>query len=476
MRSEDLSFKNLCYWLLKILVLCIITNFLGIIHGIVIGIVLSYIFEFILCKALQLEPFSTGDLCFVGWKKEYEFVLTTVIVLEGKVRDAFKKKLVEEIIPFFEKLRQKPIFLFGNYYWQMFPEAEARSTIHDLDVKGLNSPDEIIAYINANVNNYFSLNEHQYKLYITENENDQTVVVLQCDHSMGDGIAFVSLFCKLTDGFTIDKFPPLRRKHILSKILNYIIFPFYLPFCMIKVFLLRSGPTPFKFKTGPTMNKKVYQCKKLEFMPIYKLTKELGCTFNDFMLAIISKVSKKYSQSLGYKNNSINIICPISLREYPTKMEDMKLNTETCASCIQIPLIDDYMDKTSIKSISSVAEEYLRNHLFAETLNYSTAFVNKFLPIYVSREVILSSSRHFDFVVSNVPGPKDHIYMCGKKVVDKFMFMRPGTHSTFIAVTTYLNKIHLILGHDEDIVCNGKEFLEMIYHEIEASINKTKQN
>jgi hypothetical protein len=476
MKSDHENFKNLCYWILKTFILVQIINLIGLVYGVVTGIALSYLFEFVVCKIFDLEPFNVTDLCFVGWKEEYEFFITMTLVLEGKMKDKFKAKFLNEILGFFKKLRQKPIFLLGNYYWKTCSVEEAKGQIYDLDVKGLNTIDDIVAYVTTNLNQLFNLNEFQYRISLVENDNDETIVLIQCDHSLCDGMGFISLFCKLTDGFTVDKFPPLRKKTLLEKLIYFFQFPFYLPFCMIKVFLLRSGPTPFKFTKGPTFRKKMYKTKSFDFTAIYKFTKELGCTFNDYMLAVISKVAKKYCRKLGYNNDSINILCPVNLREHPKSEKDLKLSNESGAACIQIPLIDDINDKESLAIIKHTTSEYLRRHRFAETLNYTTTFVNRFLPVLISREIILSSSRHFDFVLSNVPGPKEHIMICGHKVTGQLMLMRPGTHSSFIAVMTYLNKVNVWMGHDEGIQCNGREFLNQLTDEIEASINSSKQN
>jgi hypothetical protein len=475
MRSEHKNFKNLFYWVLKMYILYKLITYFGLFLGVTIGLIMSYLFMFAISKIYNLEPFNTCDLCFIGWRDEYDFFLTSVMIFEGQGKDKFKENFIKNGIGHFVKLRQKPIFLLGNYYWKTFSEDEAKGQILELDGKGLNSSEDIMNYVNNNLSDkLFSLNEFQYKVFLAENDIGQTIVIIINDHALTDGMGLVCLNCKLTDGFTMEKFPPLKKKSIIDRVRQVIEFPFYLPFCMIKVFLLRSGKTPFKFISGPTGQKKVYRTKRFDFPPIYKITKQLNCTFNDYMLAVISKVAKQYCQRFGYNNNSINIICPVSLRDPPKTEEELRLTNESGAACIQIPFIDDHHNPESIKKIKYITDKYLKSHRFAETLNYTTGFVNQFLPNLVSRQVILASSRHFDFVVSNVPGPKDPIYMSGLKLVDQLLFMRPGTHSSFIAIMTYMNKVNIWIGYDEGIECNGQEFLNLMAEEIELSINNSQ--
>jgi len=256
----------------------------------------------------------------------------------------------------------------------------------------LNTEEDFSKFLEKSMHTPFKINGFQYRVFIGENEREQTYLILQSDHSLGDGMGYHCLMSKMTDGFDINKFPKTTGKSFLTKIKDNILAWFFIPFALYFLYAKQSGKTPFKIYKNFSMNKTGYISQKFEFKELYKINKKLKVTFNDLMLALISSASKKYCTDNGYKGlKNLNVICPVNMRSPPQVEEDLKLTNESSCSSIPLELIDDVTKDA--KKINKDTEFLLRNHLYPRTINLLNVLSNTYLPFALSRETIKRSTK-----------------------------------------------------------------------------------
>jgi hypothetical protein len=463
---------NFGLWLVKFGIFLIISYNMGLIKGFIISLILHSIYSFLVNKILGIEELSAGDLNFVCWDTKKQYNNCIALIYEGKGKEKIKEKFIENGVKFFKKLRQKIIFTLGNFYWKECSAEEASQQIKFINnnVK-LNTNDEIRIHLEHLVKQPFHINEFQFRVFIGENDNDQTIFILQSDHSLTDGLGSACLLSKLADNFNIENFPKIKEKDIWKRIKNKILIPFLIPFVLYKVYMTRSGESPFKAYKEFTGEKKSAYSQLYNFKDLYKVSKNLGVTFNDYILAIITAASKKYAKALGYDNlKTMTCIVPVNLRKMPKNEKDMVLTNEASGAMLQL----DYMDHPTKEAhkVKAKTEFLVRNHLFTETLNLLNSLSNVYLPFFLNRKVITNSAVHFDFVISNVPGPTEPIYTAGLKLTKNLIVANPGPHSCFIVIYSYLNKTRLGVTVDSSIVCNENDFMKHIEFEINHSLDE----
>ena len=57
--------------------------------------------------------------------------------------------------------------------------------------------------------------------------NDESILFFNFHHSLGDGIALLSLACCISDNITMDKFPYMRPMSTFQKFMRIAIAPYY---------------------------------------------------------------------------------------------------------------------------------------------------------------------------------------------------------------------------------------------------------
>jgi hypothetical protein len=445
---------------------------LGWLKGIISALILSNVYNLILCKFFNLEPFEVADLNFIAWEPERQYNIGNAFVLEGNVREKFKQTFINNGIKHFRKLRQKPVNLLGSYYWNLCSENEAIKQIIDIDHK-FDKDEDIDLFLSKLTHNPFTKNELQWRLYIAEN-NNKTTVIINWDHSLCDGLGLMSLIFKLTDCFDIKNYPPLKKKTNSEKIFNLCMIPIFTLYVLYKLFFIRSGRGPFK-SDKRTIDKQLVSSKSIPFTPIRNVTKKLNVTFNDYILNVITNASKRYLKENNYDQvNSISCLIPVNFRETPKTEEELVLNIKASGTGIKIHFNNDNIKQ--LADIKKTTDICLKKHLFAETTHFLNTLINQYLPFILSRELIKGSAKHFDFVVSNVPGSNEPFYICGSKVTKFMAFPCPGPHSCFIGIITYMNEMKIYYAQDSSVGCNAVEFVKVLESEIDISINILKAN
>ena len=463
---------NLVVFLLRFAIFCFLVKLIGIIKGIILSLILFKFYHMLLFKIFSLEPFSGTDLNFVAWEPEKQYNLIFALILNGKKKEEVKSLFIERCVKFFKRLRQKMVFRIDNYYWQEFSEDEAIKQIF-LTEKKLNTEEEIIAYGEELIKTPFRENEFQWKVFISENDNGQTVFIIQKDHSIADGMGLMCLISKFTDDFNINNFPKIKKKTLLQKIKMKILSPFYSVYVLYRLFLSRSGNGPFKCYKKYSLEKNTIISKRYDFTEINKVCKKIGATFNDYIISIINSASKKYCKENGLvEQKKLFCLIPINLRDMPTTLEEFSLTNQSSGAGICMELIDDPLNDCS--KIQKHTEYDVKHHQFAETCLILNTLTNCHLPFWLNRHVNKGSAKHYDFVLSNVSGPPKPFKIAGCEVIDFVGLPNPGPHSCFIAVMTYMGKVRVYFMKNKSVECDEKKFMAYIEKEIEQTLNYIK--
>jgi NRPS condensation-like uncharacterized protein len=407
-------------------------------------------------------------MVFIAWKPEKQYNISVALIFDGMIADNFIQIFINKGIKYFKRLRQKPVTVFGEYYWKTFAENEALKQIHRIDE--LNTDDEILYFLNNLTNKPFIKDDYQYRLYVCENSNNQTIAIIQFDHSLCDGYGLMSLLVKLSDSEDMNILQNIKPKTFFNKLLNYIKIPFFSIFAIFKLYTGNDSKSPFKLENS-SIKKELYATNIFHLNDIKNITKKENITVNDCMLGILAQTCKKYYETYNIGINKYTCIIPINIRE-SCDVIDLCLNNNSSAASIHINFETDLAKQ--FKEVKKLTSFYLRNHLFALTAYALNSLSNNYLPFLLSREAIKASAKNFDFVVTNLAGPVSPLYI-GNTKISKILFNPcTGPHSAFLAIFTYMNKVSIFYAQDSTLKCEGNEFIKLLESQIENCIIKYK--
>jgi diacylglycerol O-acyltransferase / wax synthase len=188
----------------------------------------------------------------------------------------------------------------------------------------------------------------------------------------------------------------------------------------------------------------------------------LGGTVNDVVLAVVAGAMRRWLQGRGIKTDGMELRAqiPVSIRA-----GDERGNLGNRITVMRAPLplyIDDPVLRLQTVSAAMKGIKESKQALGAEVISRLNDFAPPTLLAQAAR--INFSTRLFNLVVTNVPGPQVPLYVLGRELQDCFPvgFLSPN-QALFVAIMSYNGGINfgLLADYDSmddvDIVASGLE-------------------
>ncbi|MGI8558581.1 MAG: WS/DGAT/MGAT family O-acyltransferase [Solirubrobacteraceae bacterium] len=210
---------------------------------------------------------------------------------------------------------------------------------------------------------------------------------------------------------------------------------------------LNSAPqTPFNVDIGPHRRFAGVDCD-LADLRLIKST--LGGTVNDVVLTVVSGALRSFLLERGLRTEGLELraLVPVSVR---TKDEQNHLGNRIAAMRGPLPVyIADPLQRLAVVREEMTGLKDSKQALGAEVL----AGVQNFAPPTVLAQAsrLNFSTRLFNLIVTNVPGPQFPLYVLGRELEDVYpVAFLPKQHALAIAIMSYNGKINFGLLGDYD--------------------------
>ncbi len=222
--------------------------------------------------------------------------------------------------------------------------------------------------------------------------------------------------------------------------------------------VLNPAPeTPLNVPIGPHRRYAVVRAELSEFKEVKNA---LGGTVNDVVLAVVSGALATWLRSRGIRTEGLEMraLVPVSVR---TKDQHHELGNQLVVMRGPLPVyIDDPVARLGVvrKAMDGLKES--KQAVGAATL---TAVNNLAPPTILAQASRLNfSTRLFNLLVTNIPGPQVPLYVLGRRLEDLYpVAFLPENHALAIAIMSYNGGIDFgLLGDydalpDIDVVAEG---------------------
>jgi diacylglycerol O-acyltransferase len=180
-----------------------------------------------------------------------------------------------------------------------------------------------------------------------------------------------------------------------------------------------------------------------------KIKNILGGTVNDVVLAVVSGALRSWLRSRGVKLAGLELraLVPVSIR---TDDEHGQLGNRLAAMRGPLPVyIEDPVKRLEVVSRAMDGVKDSKQALGAEVISRFNDFAPPTLLAQASR--LNFSTRLFNLIVTNVPGPQIPLYVLGRELQDVFpVAFLPENHALAIAIISYNGGIDFGLLGDYD--------------------------
>ena len=220
--------------------------------------------------------------------------------------------------------------------------------------------------------------------------------------------------------------------------------------------------TPLNVEIGPHRRFLVVRNELADFKAVKDV---FGGTVNDVVLTVVSGALRTWLHSRGVRTEGMELraLVPVSIRA-----QDERGTTGNRIAAMRGPLpvyIEDPVARLRAVKVAMDGLKESKQAVGAEVL----ASVQNFAPptILAQASRLNFSTRLFNLIVTNIPGPQFPLYVRGREMLDVFpVAFLPKDHALAVAIMSYHGRMNFGLLGDYDALRD----LDVIGEGIEASL------
>ena len=229
--------------------------------------------------------------------------------------------------------------------------------------------------------------------------------------------------------------------------------------------------TPLNVAIGPHRRIGVVRNELADFK---RIKDALGGTVNDVVLTIVAGALRRWLHSRGVRTEGLELrgLVPVSIR---TEAEKSEGGNRIAAMRGPLPVyIADPVARLRFVRQEMDGLKESKQALGAEVI----ASVNNFAPptILAQASRINFSTRLFNLIVTNVPGPQFPLYVLGRELQDLFpIAFLPEKHALAVAIMSYNGRLNFALLADYDALPDLDVILEGLVESREELLEVARQ-
>jgi diacylglycerol O-acyltransferase len=228
-------------------------------------------------------------------------------------------------------------------------------------------------------------------------------------------------------------------------------------------------PTPVSTLNGPIGPHRRYAWAATSVDDIKRVRKVQGGTFNDVVLAVITKGFRDLLLSRGESvDRVVRTLVPVSVRPRDARglaVGDGTLQNKVSAMFAELPVgIADPLERLASISVQMEGLKESKEAVAGEALTSLSGFAPPMLLALGMRLATRVAQRNVNTVTTNVPGPQFPLYVCGRKMLYAYPYVPlAGQVRIGVAIFSYDGQVTFGVTGDRDttsdieVLCRGIE-------------------
>jgi WS/DGAT/MGAT family acyltransferase len=455
----------------------------------------------------QREPIAKVDTAWLRMEQPTNLMMITGVLNLGE-GSSFERlvKTVEKRFLAFRRFRQKAVDKPGGAYWEYDEDFDIHAHVRRVALPGAADQSELEEFVSDLASTPLNPSRPLWQFHLVENYIGGSVVIQRIHHCYADGIALVQVMLSLTDpvpdvdhskestvswkkqqasesGVFRRLMEPAREgldfvahwgQVIVQegldmiqqpeKVSGYLSDGVDVARELIHALTLEPDPkTLFKGKLGP--RKRVAWASPVPLAEVKAISKVLGCTVNDVLIAAVTGALRSYMTDHGENPDDqleIRATVPVNLRPLEHARE---LGNHFGVVFLSLPIGEHnplrrvYLVRERMNELKSSKQAAVAFGLLA-ALGMG--------PSVLQRPALDLLSEKATTVLTNVPGPQQPLYLAGGRIRD-MMFWVPqnGNIGLGISILSYDQKVFFGMITDRKLVPNPNEIIKRFQPELE---------
>jgi diacylglycerol O-acyltransferase len=397
-------------------------------------------------------------------------MISAVLVFDQPIAINRLKRTLNERFLCFQRFRQRVIHEGERVYWQDDPLFDIDNHIHRIALPGNAGKDELQALTSDLNSTSLDLRRPLWQIHYIDNYGGGCALLIRIHHCIADGISLVRVLLSLTDKTPEAKLsrlsmPPMlptvtpgrRLRRFTNRVLDsgqaaleqsqlFIQslrqepdYPLKLATTAgnIAMDLVKLGLAPFEPRTGlrsPLCGRKqVAWAEPLSLAEVKLCGRALRGSVNDVLLCAATGALQRHFRETGehIPDCGIRVAVPFNLR--PLRQPIETLGNQFGLVLVSLPVeVND-----PVMRFRQVQENMNRlKRSYQAQVTYSLLDLFGRGPDILERRALALLSNKASAVLTNVPGPKEAVYLAGAKLVQP-MFWVPQSGSIGIGMSIF---------------------------------------
>ena len=444
------------------------------------------------------QPLSAVDHAWLRMDRPTNLMMINgVLVVEGTLDRERLREVIAERILVLPRFRQRIVRRKGRPSWEDDPDFDLDAHLHWERLPDPGGDAELREVASRLVGEPLDPRRPLWSFHIVENYLGETVFYGRIHHCIGDGVGLMFVLLSLADlaadprtAGTQNPFTSMLRERSPAlleeacavaeqvmpegmRLLEASAEAFSSTSWWLKILastaalgrLLAILPDPKTAFRGPLqIQKRVVWTEPIAVEDVKKIGKGLGGTINDVLLTAVAGAMGRYLERRGERRRqplNFRAAMPVNLRAVD-KMAD--LGNEFGLVFLSLPVgISDPVERLRV----------LRKRAFAlrksgePLVVYWLLKLMGILPHWFHRLIVAIFGSKATAVMTNMPGPKQQLYLAGRPIRDVFFWVpQSGTVGLGFAICSYNGRIRVGIGTDAGLVPDPERIVEDFHAEI----------
>jgi WS/DGAT/MGAT family acyltransferase len=456
------------------------------------------------------EPMSGIDLAWLRMERATNpMTIVAVLILDGRVTRARLRSLLAERLLRFARFRELPVHDALGTHWMTDPQFDLDTHLHSLRLPPRAGQAQLEQAASKLASTRLSPRHPLWQIHLVEHYGKGSALIARFHHCYADGIALMRVLLSLTDatpayapatapkptsgnshaGGLLSLVSPLTdlvgsamsamqragqgAADLVGASLRTLAHPDQAAALarqgaaalreLADIALLpEDPPTPLKAKLGS--HKQVAWSQPLSFMEVKTVANALDCTINDVLLASVAGALGSHLAARGANTDGLTIraLVPVNLR--PAE-EQPQLGNQFGLVFANLP-IGDHNPLARVYAVHQDMQRLKRSSQALVALWLLTAM--GLLPGVIEERAIELFTAKGSVVVSNVPGPREPLYLAGARITQQFFWVpQAGDIGVGISLLTYDGKVHFGLTADRHLIAEPGDVARRFVDEFE---------
>jgi len=441
----------------------------------------------------RLTPMSTVDAAWLGMEDPTNLMMVTgVLTLDGKADLKRMRAVLDRRLSPFGRFHQRVVRprSRGNLlHWQDDAGFDIANHVSHIALPAPGGDQELRDLVSELMATPLDFSKPLWQVHVIDGYGHSSVVLVRIHHCLADGIALVRVMLSLTDESPDFRSPRARKRPEPVGALDW------LPAAVGRgvaagqrlaanpeklgdlarlgvhgayrlgrlVMLPPDPPTVFKGSLG--RRKRAAWSNAMPLDDFKLIGKAFGATVNDVLLAATTGALRRYIERRGEPTAGLSIRASVPVNLRPV---DQAHSLGNAFGLVFVSLPVGIVDP--VKRLRAIKQEMDGLKRSPEALvAFGVLSLMGLAPVEVERLGLRFFGSKASAVLTNVPGPREPLYLAGRKV-DRIMFWVPqsGHLGLGISILSYAGGVMLGVATDEGLVPDPEKIVDAFKAEFEG--------